>query len=290
MLHRFFYALIWFSYSYASNSTFAILNFKNIGLESSLASEFYQGFQNELLKMENMNIIDQDLIESHYINEDIDPDNCDDSCMIQIGKTVGATEIISAVMIYNTNLYTSVAKTLNVKTAQITKETTFSTEKKDELTQFGIYYLTRKLMGINVPEKFDGKKMYTVTIESIMIDDKDFFRSSFGEPYPINVIVTENENLIWRLDLASMRGFRTLKESITLAFDIRNDYEIQIFDMGFPRESMYYRLSNNLGTWPFDTSKHQLGDHSYINFKTSEEHKLAFQPNKIIKSILPKAR
>ena len=112
MLHRFFCTLIWFSYSYASNSTFAILNFKNIGLESSLVSEFYQGFQNELLKMENMNLIDQDLIESHYINENIDPDNCDDSCMVQIGKTVGATEIISVVMIYDTNLFRSVAEYL----------------------------------------------------------------------------------------------------------------------------------------------------------------------------------
>ena len=290
MPHRFFYTLIWFSYSYASISTFAILNFKNIGLESSLVTEFYQGFQNELLEMENMNLIDQDLIESHYINENIDPDNCDDSCMVQIGKTVGATEIICVVMIYDTNLFTSVARIFNVKTGQITKEITFNTEKKNELTQFGIYYLTRKLMGIDVPEKFDGKKMYKVTIESVMIDDKDFFRSSFGEPYPINLIVTENGNLIWRLDLASMRGFRTIKESMTLAFDIRKKYEIQIFDMGFPRESMHYRLSNNSGAWPFDTSKHQLGDHSYINFKTSEDHTLAFQPNKIIKSILPKTR
>ena len=98
-----------------------------------------------------MNLIDQDLIESHYIKENIDPDNCDDSCMVQIGKTVGATEIICVVMIYDTNLFTSVARIFNVKTGQITKEITFNTEKKNELTQFGIYYLTRKLMGINGP-------------------------------------------------------------------------------------------------------------------------------------------
>ncbi len=287
MFHRFFYTLIWISYSYASDGTFAILNFKNIGLDSSLVKELYQGFQNEFSKIENINLVKQDLIESHYFNENIDPDNCNDSCQIQIGKAVGASEIISAIVIYRSNLYTAVASISNVKTGQIIKEITFNTKKINDLTQFGIYYLSRKLVGLNVPEKFDGKKMYTVTIESIMVDDKDFFRTSFGEPYPINVIVTENGNLIWKLDLASVRGFRTLKESNILAFNIRNNYEIQVFDMGFPQESMYHRITNNIGTWPFKTLKHQLGEHSYINFKTNEETELAFQPNKIIKSILP---
>ncbi|MED5317319.1 MAG: hypothetical protein VX744_06160, partial [Candidatus Neomarinimicrobiota bacterium] len=124
--------------------------------------------------------------------------------------------------------------------------------------------------------------MYTVTLEAIAIDETDFFRSAFGEPYPVYIILTENSNPIWETHVGHLRGYRTLNESFVLALNAESTYELQIYDPGFQQEAMHYRITSTAGTWPFQEDRHALGERSFIELSQKLEPGIAYKPNKKI--------
>ena len=282
MIYRMIFILIIGFINADDSEKLAVFDFKNEGLKTDLIQQISNKIRNELTNTGSFDILDNEDIKTIIANQKINLDDCSDSCMSDLGRQVGANQILSGTVIVQDSLFTITAILLDIVSGKVIKKIDFETEDKNELLQFGIYYLAEGLAGEALPSKTGVPKMYTVILEAISISDSDFFRTAFGEPYPIYIILTENGNSIWKTYLGNLRGFRTLQKKITLAYNPESLYELKIYDPGFKQEFMYYRITSDSGSWPFQENKHNLGQRSFIELRQKLEPDIVYKPNKII--------
>ncbi|SUZ59863.1 uncharacterized protein METZ01_LOCUS12717 [marine metagenome] len=283
MVHRMISVFIFLACAHASdNKKLAVFHFQNQGLETDAAQSIPENIQGELQKTSTYEFLDGQKIETIITEQKINREDCADTCLARVGKLAGADQVLTGTAILQDGLYTISARLLDVESGTTVHEISFDSQDKNELLQFGLYYLAAGLAGKPLPKKNGGTKMYTVTLEAIAIDETDFFRSAFGEPYPVYIILTENSSPIWETHVGHLRGYRTLKESFVLALNAESTYELQIYDPGFQQEAMHYRITSAAGTWPFQEDRHALGERSFIELSQKLEPGIAYKPNKKI--------
>tara|TARA_S200000501_G_scaffold190210_1_gene179033 strand:- start:22043 stop:22555 length:513 start_codon:yes stop_codon:yes gene_type:complete len=107
-------------------------------------------------------------------------------------------------------------------------------------------------------QKYSGHdtKMFAVEIRSMELNDKDFNLNTLGSPYPVVFRLFENNRLIWKEVLGSLRGRHAFKHNDAtkiISFNKKNSYRIVIKDDGlitFP--DTWGGGEWDVGVWPFD--------------------------------------
>ena len=284
MVYRLIFVFIFIACAYADDmKKLAIFNFQNQGIKTDAAQSIPEKIQEELRKIGSYEFLNSQNIKTIITEQKINREDCTDTCLVGVAKLAGADHALIGTLLFQDNLFTISAKLLDVVSGTTVQEISFETDDQNELLQFGLHYLAKGLAGKPLPEKNGGTKMYTVTLEAISISETDFFRSSFGEPYPVYIILTENGSLIWETHVGHLRGYRTLKESFVLALNAESIYELEIYDPGFQRDEMHYRITSPAGIWPFQENRHTLGEWSFIELSQQLEPDMTYKPNKKIK-------
>lgn len=283
MVRHTIFLFIFMAFSNASDTKkLAIINFSSQGFQIDSSQSVPDKIQAELQKIGNYEFLEEQKLQSVLTEKKINIKECSDTCLTRLGKLLGVDQIVNGNIIMQDNLFTISSKLFDVDLVTTVEEINFETNDKNELFQFGIHYIAAGLAKKQLPKRNGSSKMYTVSLEAISVNDADFFRSSFGEPYPIYIILTEDGSVIWETHVGHLRGYRTLKESFVLALNTKSKYELQIYDPGFQQETMYYRIASPEGAWPFQKKKHHLGKFSFIELSQISKPNVAYKPNKIL--------
>lgn len=99
-------------------------------------------------------------------------------------------------------------------------------------------------------------KMFAIEIRSMELNEEDFNLNTLGSPYPVVFRLFENNRLIWKEVLGSLRGrhaFRHNDATKIISFNKNNSYRVVIKDDGlitFP--DTWGGGEWDVGVWPFE--------------------------------------
>ncbi len=110
-----------------------------------------------------------------------------------------------------------------------------------------------------LPEKYKGKGMYVLEVQSAYIDEKDFGKTIFGNPLPIAFSLTENDVLIWKCFIGQKRGVVDLGQREILSYNPESIYRFSIAEEGIISPEKSYVAVYDKGEWAFDEGKIFLG-------------------------------
>ena len=147
---------------------------------------------------------------------------CVDECLIEIGNTLGAKQIITGNIGKLGKKYNTVANLVDVSTGEFLNSSSFSTVGDISMLLDGMKQIAYELTD-NTPPTIKSRRIeaidYKVSIEKMFIDEKDFTRSGFGNPLNIDLIAYQDLNKIMHIRVGKKRGLIGINQSESVPFN-----------------------------------------------------------------------
>ena len=124
---RYFTLLLFIGLSFAQDITIAVFDFENNGLEDSEIRILTDELQSQLIQIGGYKIVERRKIENIFKEQKYQLSGCVDECLIEIGNTLGAKQIITGNIGKLGKKYNTVANLVDVSTGEFLNSSSFST-------------------------------------------------------------------------------------------------------------------------------------------------------------------
>ena len=101
-----------------SRTTIAIFDFENNGLESYEVRQLSKRLESELVKLGNFDIVERTSIDEILKEQKIQASGCTETCLLDVGMILGASQIVYGSIGKFGNLYTISAKLVDAETGK----------------------------------------------------------------------------------------------------------------------------------------------------------------------------
>jgi|TARA_B100000959_G_scaffold217829_1_gene229834 TolB-like protein len=252
---------VFIGFCFSQDVTIAVFDFENNGLEQSEVRILTDELQSKLVQVGGYKVVERRKIDNILKEQKYQMSGCVDECMIEIGNTLGARQIITGNIGKLGKKYNVIANLIDVETGGFIRSSSYNTDGDISLLLEGMsqiaYELTDSTPPISATE-------YKVSIGKIYIAEKDFNRSVFGNSLHIAIIVYEDQKKVIQVGGRS-RGLIGINKSIRLSFKPNSVYKILIRETdGIITKPVSYIYTSKNGEWPFDKKKISFGKGSYI--------------------------
>ena len=118
-----FYLIVFNNYVYTKSSVnkkverIAVFEFENNRLDKEIAKTLTDRLRNELVKFDEIEIVERKRIDAVFQEQKIQISGCVDECLIEVGKILGSSSIIVGSIGKVGNYFTINARKINATTA-----------------------------------------------------------------------------------------------------------------------------------------------------------------------------
>ena len=266
--HRIFPILLFIGLVFCKDITVAVLGFENNGLEDSELKILTDEFQSQLIQIGGYKVVERRKIEDLLKEQKYQLSGCVDECMVEIGVTLGAKQIVTGNIGRLGNKYTAIANLVDVSTGEFLNSSSFSTDGDISLLLDGMTQIAYELTDSTLPtlkKRRIEAINYKISIDKILIDENDFTRSGFGNPLNIDIIVYQDLSKIMHIRVGKKRGLIGINKWESVSFNPKSIYKIRVLETDAIISKYYkYNIPSKNGEWPFDKEKISFGRKSHI--------------------------
>lgn len=211
MVKRIISILFLCSVALCSRTTIAIFDFENNGLEPHEVRQLTKRLESELVKLEDYNVVERSKIDEVLKEQKIQASGCTETCLIDVGKILGATQIVYGSVGRMGTLYTISAKLVDAETGQLLVTSDYDADEGlIELLKLGLKTVAFQL-------QTDYKPSY-LTIHNIYV----FRGRVYNQKHPHKLYVMEDGKEIYEVDIKN--NDTNIKKDFELK--LRSRYEI----------------------------------------------------------------
>tara|TARA_B100001250_G_C19563982_1_gene684622 strand:- start:87 stop:785 length:699 start_codon:yes stop_codon:yes gene_type:complete len=136
----------------------AVFDFSNNGIDDDEVVMLTDRLRTELVKYGKVNLVERSKINEVLTEQKLQLSGCVDECLIEVGKILGASSIITGSIGKIGNYYSINARKINATTSKIENAVSYdSRDNIDDLLVSGIKIVAGKLLGIiSEPEEKDA--------------------------------------------------------------------------------------------------------------------------------------
>ena len=128
----------------------ALFPFKNNGIDSSHVRQLSSRIENELVKIKSFVMVERNNIDAILKEQKFQTSGCVDTCLIEVGKLLGATNIVTGSIGKLDKVYTISSKLINVTNGRLIEASNYDTEGLSDLLTIGAKHIALELSGKNI--------------------------------------------------------------------------------------------------------------------------------------------
>ena len=177
---RYLALLLFIGLTWGQEKTVAIFDFSGEGISSTDARLLTERIQTELVKLGKVKVVERAKIDDIFKEQKLQFSGCVDECLIEVGKMVGATSIITGSIGKFGIYYTINARMIDATTSEVEKAVSYDSEYiMSDLLVKGAKDIAYQLVGLKV-EIINNKKLINENLLSTK--PKDAFQSKKSNP------------------------------------------------------------------------------------------------------------
>ena len=143
----------------AQNTTIAVFDLENNGLKESEVRILSDRLQSELVKVGGYTVVERKKIEKVFEEQKFQMSGCVEECLIEVGKLLGATEIVIGSVGRLGLTYTVSVRLVNATSGEMIRSSDYDTEGSlNELLKFGMYLVANELTGKLTPQQVSANE------------------------------------------------------------------------------------------------------------------------------------
>ena len=143
----------------AQNTTIAVFDLENNGLKESEVRILSDRLQSELVKVGGYTVVERKKIEKVFEEQKFQMSGCVEECLIEVGKLLGATEIVIGSVGKFGSTFTISARLVNATSGEMIRSSDFDSEGNlNNLLKLGMFRVASELTGKVVPKQLSNKK------------------------------------------------------------------------------------------------------------------------------------
>jgi TonB family protein len=140
-------------------TTIAVFEFENNGLELFEVRQLSTRLESELVKLGKYNVVERTKIDEILKEQKLQMSGCVEECLIDVGKMLGAKQVIIGSVGRLDNIYTITAKLVDATSGQMLKTSDFDTNDGiGKLATIGLQQIAFELTGENETEEYQTLK------------------------------------------------------------------------------------------------------------------------------------
>ena len=297
------YSFLLFIFSYSQDSIQSIENaseaiikyqdtlilwakFENFNVDSKIVNKLSKKIYNSLDLLEGYRMVTYNALDSILRKNSLPIDSCDNECFVNAGIELGAKYIFQCRIgktVKDITIYTLNTDLIRTEDAMIVSSSTYKVENEFEDFFDGVNSIiteTLKKERSTVLIRNKVKNIYNVSFDKIFLDDINFQRSIFNNPYPISLFFLENEKLILDLFIGQKRNkidfsqrnkleIKSYPHFKKIKYNPNSIYKVIIKEDGFIKDASNYEIKFPIGEWPFDKNKIYFTVNSYVEVSQS---------------------
>ena len=261
-----------------SEITIAVFDFENNGLKNQEVRILSTRLESELVKLGKYNVVERSKIDEILKEQKFQISGCVEECMIEVGKMLGAKQIILGSVGKLEDLHTITVKLVDVTSGELVRTSNFdSYDGLGKILTIGLrdiaFELAKEvsdeiavLEGSNNDneERVDGDK-YIVTINSVFLSKDDFRKDIFGKRFYVYILVYNDRKVILNKKIKMpYSDVIRLDESKTIVYNNNSTYSIKFSDDPTFNMGNDYWIKSEQDGWIFDKGKISFGKNSFI--------------------------
>ena len=165
-MHKYLSILLFIGLSIAQNITIAVFDFENNGLETNEVRQLSNRLESELVKLGDFKVVERIEIDKVLKEQKLQISGNVDEVLIDVGKILGANQIILGSIGKIGELYTLSAKLVDVESGELLRASNFDAEDGlSELLQIGLNYVALELTGVSL-EKVKYKNFEEIILSA----------------------------------------------------------------------------------------------------------------------------
>ena len=155
MVKRIISILFICSVALCSRTTIAIFDFENNGLESYEVRQLSKRLESELMKLGNFDIVERTSIDEILKEQKLQASGCTETCLIDVGKILGATQIVYGSIGKMGDLYTISAKLVDAETGKLIRSSDYDADYGlTQLLKYGLMIVANRLTGNQIEDNY----------------------------------------------------------------------------------------------------------------------------------------
>ena len=143
-----FQGLVW-----GQKTTIAVFDFENNGLENQEVRQLSKRLESELVKVGKYNVVERSKIDEILKEQNLQLSGCVDTCLIEVGKLLGASQIVIGSVGKFDLTFTMSAKLIDATSGRIIKSHNYDSKQLIDLLKLGAAEIALSLSGMNKKNK-----------------------------------------------------------------------------------------------------------------------------------------
>ena len=142
-------------------TTIAIFDFENNGLEPHEVRQLTKRLESELVKLKDYNVVERSRIDEVLKEQKIQASGCTETCLLDVGKILGATQIVYGSIGKIGDLYTISAKLVDAETGKLIRSSDYDADYGlTQLLKYGLMIVANRLRGNLIEDNYVQGKLY----------------------------------------------------------------------------------------------------------------------------------
>ena len=143
------------SVALCSKTTIAIFDFQNNGLEPHEVRQLSKRLESELVKLRNFDVVERARIDEILKEQKLQTSGCTETCLLDVGKILGATQIVYGSIGKIGNLYTISAKLVDAETGKLIRSSDYDADYGlTQLLKHGLMIVANSLTGNQIKDNY----------------------------------------------------------------------------------------------------------------------------------------
>ena len=143
------------SVALCSKTTIAIFDFQNNGLEPHEVRQLSKRLESELVKLRNFDVVERARIDEILKEQKLQTSGCTETCLLDVGKILGATQIVYGSIGKIGDLYTISAKLVDAETGKLIRSSDYDADYGlTQLLKHGLMIVANRLTGNQIEDNY----------------------------------------------------------------------------------------------------------------------------------------
>ena len=254
----------------------AVFNLENNGLKDSQVRTIRNRLESELKKT-GLKVVEREQINDLFKEQQLQLSGVvEDSLVRKVGAMLGATHVLlGSVGKMDETYYTISAKLVDGGTGELMKTADYDAlNGLPDLMKNGTKNIASSLFEIEIEKGSEKPSQYIFTIGNVLIDDRDFSRSGWGNPLNIGIAVWKDGEIIQRINVGKVRGLEGINKKLPIVLNLNSVYKLFIGETdGLLTSNKVYEWNTiwegvekakESDKWFFNKGKLKIGQKSYI--------------------------
>ena len=143
------------SVALCSKTTIAIFDFENNGLKPYEVRQLSKRLESELVKLGDFDVVERTRINDVLKEQKLQASGCTETCLLDVGKILGATQIVYGSIGKFGNLYTISAKLVDAETGKLIRSSDYDADYGlEQLLKYGLMIVANRLTGNQIEDNY----------------------------------------------------------------------------------------------------------------------------------------